>query len=82
MSKYPWRRSITGRNADALPCETEKVSSTIQPDCETALNSNNRRDLPTPGSAIAATICPCPALACSAAAFIASISRCRPTNFV
>ena len=50
--------SITGRYADALPCETEKVSSTIQPDCETALNSKNRRDLPTPASAIAATICP------------------------
>ena len=41
-----------------LPCEAENVSNTIQPDCKTALNSRNRRDLPTPGSAIAATICP------------------------
>ena len=28
---------------------------------DVALNSKNRRDLPTPASAIAATICPCPA---------------------
>src|SRR6266851_3017429 len=75
-------RSITGKYADAFPCETENVSSTIQPDCETALNSNNKRDLPTPGSAIAATICPCPDLACSAACLRASISRSRPTNLV
>jgi hypothetical protein len=44
--------------AGGLPCETETVSSTNQPDCKTALNSKNRRDLRTPGSAIAATICP------------------------
>src|SRR5208283_5688297 len=70
ISKYECSKLITGRNAEALPCETENVSSTIQPDCETALNSNNRRDLPTPGSPIAATTWPCPALACSDACFI------------
>ena len=50
-----------------MPCETENVSSTIQPDWFLALNSKNSRDLPVPASAIAATICPCPAFACSAA---------------
>jgi hypothetical protein len=39
-------------------------------------------DLPTPGSAIAATICPRPPLANSAVCLSASISRSRPTNFV
>src|SRR5216684_1029270 len=58
------------------------VSSTIRPDCEVALNSKNSRDLPTPASAIAATICPCPDLACAAACLRASISRSRPTNLV
>ena len=53
---------MTGKYADAFPCDTENVSSTIQPDWFFALNSKNRRDLPIPGSAIAATICPRPAL--------------------
>ena len=47
-----------------------------------ALNSWNSRDLPTPGSAITATICPCPACAIAAERRSASISRSRPTNFV
>jgi hypothetical protein len=42
---------------------------------EVALNSKYSRDLPTPGSAIAATICPCPSRASSAACLSASISR-------
>ncbi len=66
---------IVAQQIDDLPCETENVSSTIQPDCEVALNSKKSRDFPTPGSAIAATICPCPDLACSAACFSAAISR-------
>jgi hypothetical protein len=47
-----------------------------------ALNSKNSRDLPTPGSATAATIWPWPAFDSSNACPSVSISRWRPTNLV
>ena len=82
IAKYPFSRSMTEPYADAFPWDTEKASSTIQSDWCPALNSKNSRDLPTPGSATAATIWPCPAIAISATCFSVPISRWRPTNLV
>jgi len=45
-----------GRLAVAFSCESTGVSNTSHPLCDVALNSWHRRELPTPGSAIAATM--------------------------
>jgi hypothetical protein len=59
---------MSGRNAVAFPYETELLSTISQPSvrCEW-VNSQKRRDLPTPVSPTTATTWPCPAPARSSA---------------
>ena len=66
-----------------LAVDTENASSTIRPLGLCAyLELGPRRDLPTPGSAIAAMTCPSLFRQFCSARRIASISRSRPTNLV
>src|SRR4029453_4464827 len=70
---------MSGRNAVAFPYETELLSTVDQPcvRCEW-VNSQKRRDLPTPGSPTTATTWPCPAPAASRACRRLSTFACRP----
>src|SRR4029450_7472795 len=74
---------MSGRNAVAFPYETELLSTVDQPcvRCEW-VNSQKRRDLPTPGSPTTATTWPCPAPARSRAWRSCSSSGSRPTKRV
>ena len=74
---------MTGRKAVALPYETEAASRMSHPTVPgDRVNSQYRRDFPTPGSPTTATTCPCPDLARPSARSSCAISGSRPTKRV